>query len=78
MRTTVTLDDDVQAEAEALRRTDNLSLSQAVNALARAGLTRRNAPAPARFHQRTHRLGLRVDVTNVAEALDLLDGSDQP
>jgi Arc/MetJ family transcription regulator len=72
MRTTVSLDDDVVAAVEELRRARRLGLSEAVNELIRAGLR-----APRRrqqFRQRTAELGLRVDVSNVAEALDLLDG----
>jgi hypothetical protein len=30
-------------------------------------------PATSAFHQRTARLGLRVDVSNIAETLDALD-----
>lgn len=33
-------------------------------------------PSPPRFRQRTHDLGLRIDVSNVAEALEVLDGSE--
>lgn len=76
MRTTIRLDDDVAAAAEQLRRQRHIGLSEAVNELARAGLRRR--AAPRRFQQRTHNLGLRVDVSNVAEALELLDELDKP
>jgi Arc/MetJ family transcription regulator len=72
MRTTVTLDDDVAAAVDQLRRARGVGLSEAVNELIRAGLrSPRQQPA---FRQRTADLGLRVDVSNVAEALDLLDG----
>lgn len=71
MRTTVSLDDDVAAAVERLRRDRSMGLSEAVNELARAGLTvKQRAKA---FRQRTARLGLKLDVTNVAEALELLD-----
>jgi len=72
MRTTVSLDADVAAAVEQLRRERGIGLSDAVNELARAGLR-----LPARrstFQQRTAELGLRLDVSNVAEALDMLDG----
>jgi len=72
MRTTVNLDEDVAAAVQRLRRERGLGLSDAVNQLARAGLTARSDRAP--FSQRTVRLGLKVDVTNVAEALEQLDG----
>jgi hypothetical protein len=72
MRTTVKLDDDVAAAAEQLRRERHIGLSEAVNELARAGLRRRPV-ARKRFRQRTRPIGLRIDVSNVAEALELLD-----
>lgn len=75
MRTTIRLDDDVAAAAEQLRRERHVGLSEAVNTLARAGL-RTQHPGRRAFRQRTSRLGLRVDVSNVAEALDLLDGPE--
>jgi predicted transcriptional regulator len=75
MRTTIRLDDDVAAAAERLRRERHIGLSEAVNALARAGL-RAGQPARSTFRQRTAKLGLRVDVSNVADALELLDGAE--
>jgi hypothetical protein len=74
MRTTVRLDEDVLAAAEHLRRELHVGLSQAVNELARRGMQRSVAHRP--FRQRTRPLGLRVDVTNVAEALELLEETD--
>ncbi len=73
MRTTVNLDDDVAAAVQRLRDERRLGLSEAVNELARAGLASAT-PRRRRFKQRTADLGLRVDVTNVAEALERLDG----
>jgi hypothetical protein len=73
MRTTVALDDDVAAAVDQLRQARGVGLSEAVNELIRAGL---RAPRQrSAFRQRTADLGLRVDVSNVAEALDVLDGS---
>ncbi len=72
MRTTVNLDDDVAVAIERLRHERGLGLSEAVNQLARAGLSQKPRRAP--FRQRTARIGLRVDVSNVAEALERLDG----
>jgi hypothetical protein len=72
MRTTVTLDDDVAAAIERLRRERHLGMSEAVNQLARAGLTAR--PPHERFVQRTFDMGPGIDVTDVAEALEQLDG----
>jgi hypothetical protein len=72
MRTTVTLDDDVAAAVSRLRRDRQIGVSEAVNELARAGLTLR--PERPRFKQRSFPMGLRIDVTNVAEALEILEG----
>ncbi|HXF72178.1 MAG TPA: ribbon-helix-helix protein, CopG family [Actinomycetota bacterium] len=73
MRTTVTFDDDVAAAIERLRREGGRGLSEVVNELIRRGLAAEAEP-PRRFRQRTAPLGLRIDVTDVAEALDLLEG----
>jgi hypothetical protein len=72
MRTTVTFDRDVAAAIERLRRGRSMGQSEAVNELIRAGL-RTKAP-PREFRQRSGALGLRIDVTNVAEALEQLEG----
>jgi hypothetical protein len=72
MRTTLTLADDVAAAVERLRRERSIGLSEAVNELVRAGLLR---PEPAQpFRQRSHDLGEGIDVSNVAEAIESLDG----
>jgi Arc/MetJ family transcription regulator len=72
MRTTISLDPDVVAAAEAMRRERDIGLSDAVNELIRAGL--RAPQQRSTFQQRTADIGLRIDVSNVAEALDALDG----
>jgi hypothetical protein len=72
MRTTVSLDEDVAAAVRRLRRERSIGLSEALNQLARAGLTVKRSGPP--FRQRAVTLGLKIDVTNVAEALELLDG----
>lgn len=72
MRTTVTLDDDIAAAVERLRRERGLGLSEALNEIARAGLRQRPEKRP--FRQQTRSIGLAIDVTDVAEAIDLLDG----
>ena len=73
VRTTVNLADDVAAAVEQLRRERSLGLSEAINELARSGLTRQAEQHP-HFVQRTHKLGLTVDVTDVAEALEQIEG----
>ncbi len=71
MRTTVTLDDDVAAEIERLRREEGLGLSEATNRLIRAGMAAPKARAP--YRHETRDLGLTVDVTDIGAVLDLLD-----
>jgi antitoxin component of RelBE/YafQ-DinJ toxin-antitoxin module len=74
MRTTIELDSDTAQAIEQLRRERGLGMSEAVNTLIRRGLLPRPDQAP--FEQRTRSLGIRIDVSNVAEALDVLEGSD--
>ena len=64
MRTTITFDDDVASAVRRIQRERGVGISEAVNDLARAGLTAKSAPK--RFHQRTADLGLKVDVTNAS------------
>jgi len=72
MRTTVELDDDASRAVQRLREERDLGVSQAVNELIRRGLLPRPEAEP--FRQRTRALGLRIDVSNVAAALEDLDG----
>jgi len=72
MRTTVTLDNDVAAAVGRVRRERGIGVSEALNELARAGLMVKRQRR--RFQQRTANLSLSVDVTNVAEVLEQLDG----
>lgn len=75
MRTTVRLDPEVAAAADRLRKERHIGLGEAVNELARAGLAhKRDEAAP--FRQRTASVGLKVDVTDIAATLDLLDQYD--
>ena len=73
MRTTVQLDDDVAAALAQLRRERDIGLSEAVNELIRRGLLPRRGRRTVMV-QRSRSLGLRVDVSNVAEALEQLEG----
>jgi Ribbon-helix-helix protein, copG family len=75
MRTTVNLDDDVAAAVEELRRERGVGLSQAVNELARTGL-RRPAQRRRAITFTPHALGIKTDVSNVAEVLERLDAED--
>lgn len=74
MRTTVELDDDTSQAVQQLRRERGRGVSEAVNELIRRGLLAQ--PRPHRFEARTRSLGIRIDVSNVADALDLLEGAD--
>ena len=73
MRTTLNLADDVAAAVERLRRERSLGMSEAVNELVRAGLAKQEKTR-APFRQKSHDLGTGVDVDNVAEAIESLDG----
>ncbi|HEX6403400.1 MAG TPA: ribbon-helix-helix protein, CopG family [Pseudonocardiaceae bacterium] len=74
MRTTVSLDDDVAAAVQRMRAERNIGLSEALNELARAGLS---VPSPrTRFVQRTFPMGARIDPTNIADAVEFLEGPD--
>ncbi|MPY93815.1 MAG: ribbon-helix-helix protein, CopG family [Acidimicrobiia bacterium] len=72
MRTTVTLADDVASAVEELRRRRGIGVSSAVNELVRQGLGRPTPPAP--FVQATSAMRARIDVADVADALELLEG----
>ncbi len=75
MRTTVTFDDDVAAAVDRLRQDAKLGMSEAVNQLVRRGLRRQGERRPVRLE--TVRLDLRLDVSNVAEALEVAEGADR-
>jgi ribbon-helix-helix CopG family protein len=75
MRTTVTLDKDVAAAVERLRRREGIGMSAALNRIARAGLANREARKP--YRQRSVRMGpFRVDVSNVGDALEVAESPD--
>lgn len=74
----MSLDDDVATAIEHERAERNVGISEVVNRLLRLGLVADNARRRHRepFRQRTVDLGLRIDVSNVAEALEQLDRLD--
>jgi hypothetical protein len=74
MRTTVTLDKDVAAAVERMRREQGMGLSESINELARRGLALEQQGPRRPFRQKTYPLGIRIDVTNVERALELLEG----
>jgi hypothetical protein len=67
------LADDVAAAVERLRRERSIGISEAVNELVRAGLAKREKPAPP-FRQKSHDLGRGIDFDNIADAFETLDG----
>ena len=77
-RTTLTLDDDVAAKLDAEARRTGWSFKETVNTFLRRGLNappRRSEPKQLKIEARD--LGLRpgVDVDNVEELLDQLEGA---
>lgn len=68
----MTLDEDVAAALARIRRERGVGQSEALNELARRGMSVR--PDRPAFRQRTANLGPGVDVRNVAEALEQLEG----
>lgn len=76
MRTTVSLDDDVAAAVEQLRRKTGVGLSEALNQLARRGLVPSEPAGEVRVA--TGSIGVRVDISNVAEALEAAEALTRP
>ncbi len=74
MRTTVELDSDTAKAVERLRRDHGRGLSEAINELIRRGLGDSADRKP--FVPRSQALGLRIDVSNVADALEILEGTE--
>lgn len=74
MRTTIELDPDTEAAVQALRQQQGLGVSESVNQLIRKALVARGTPAG--YVPRVRNLGLRIDVSNVSGALELLEGED--
>jgi hypothetical protein len=73
MRTTVELDRDTAQAVQALRK-QGRGVSEAVNELIRRGMMAPRQEKP--FVARPRRLGMRIDVSNIADALDLLEGPE--
>jgi hypothetical protein len=75
MRTTVTLAKDVAAAVQKLQRQEGVGVSEALNRIARAGIATK-APRRA-FRQRSANMGpFAIDVSNVADALEVAEGAD--
>jgi hypothetical protein len=76
VRTTINLGEDVVSEAAKLQRERGIGLSAAVNELARAGF--KNVRQDYQYEHVTHDMGALVDLTDVADVLELLDEADRP
>jgi hypothetical protein len=78
MRTTLSLDDDVAAQLEQVRRRRGGSLKETVNAALREGLARLEQPAarPRKSYTRSVSLGRPSvgSVDNIAEVLAVAEG----
>jgi predicted CopG family antitoxin len=77
VRTTLTLDDDVQARLEREARREGKSFKEVVNHYLRLGLTARQAYEPARkFKVRARPMGLRegLSLVSIARLLEELEG----
>jgi hypothetical protein len=80
MRTTLTIDDDVAAALERLRRSENKSLKELVNHTLRRGLEQLNAPLKPRkpFRTRSVPLGpsLIGSLDDISEVIAIAEGED--
>ena len=78
MRTTLTLDDDVAVQIEALRRERKTTLKSAVNAALRKGLRDMAASGPVRRAVRTRAVSLGrcllPTIDDVSETLAIVEG----
>ena len=78
MRIILTLDDDVAAALERLRKARKLSLKRAVNEMLRRGLAQASAPSAPRARVRTRAVSLGRcligNVDNVSEVLARAEG----
>lgn len=79
MRTTVTIDDDLAAQVETMRRREGLSFKVALNHLLRLGVQAKSTPPkPKRFRTPTRKLGLKpgIDPTRLNALIDDLETAD--
>jgi hypothetical protein len=78
MRTTLTLDDDVAAMLDRVRRERGLALKSVVNSALRDGLERMTDPPAPRPRYETKTLGpskcLLPNLDNIAEVLETIEG----
>jgi len=74
MRTTIDLQPDVEKAIDQVRKSTGKGLSEIVNELVRAGLIHQSQKHTP-FALKPYPMGLRIDVSNVADALELLEDS---
>lgn len=72
MRTTIDFQPDVEKAIDQRRRQTGKGLSETVNDLLRESLVSHDHPRSS-FAVNARPMGSRIDVSNVAEALDILD-----
>jgi hypothetical protein len=73
MRTTVTLDPDVEALVRATMRERGLSFKEALNTAIRDGLSRTAGRPPKKYRQKTFRMGFNPEAS-LDKALSLAAG----
>ena len=80
MRTTLTIDDDIAATLERMRRAEDKSLKELINQALRRGLKDLGAPAKPRGPSPTHPVSLGRcligDIVSISEALAIAEGED--
>jgi hypothetical protein len=80
MRTTLTIDDDIAAKLERIRRSEpNKPFKVVVNEVLRRGLNGDEPKPKKRFRVETFDLGLRDDLNydNIEELLDIVEGPNR-
>ena len=80
MRTTLTIEEELAAQIEELRRREGLSLKRVINSLLREGLRSRQRPVRAKkFCTPTRKLGLRsaFDPAKLNQLVDELEAEGQ-
>ena len=80
MRTTLTIDDDIAAILERLRRSDDKSFKELINQVLRRGLEELNTPTKPRkpFRTRSVSVGrcLIGNLDDISEVLAIAEGED--
>ena len=74
MRTTIEFEADTAKVVEAVRSERGRGVSDAVNELIRRAALASRVVVP--FVPKTHDLSLTIDVSNISDALDFLEGPD--